>query len=108
MGVLPIDFQVLFSKIGEHSELVARQQQVSQSGQIQAREQAHQKSIEINHTVSQLDAYAQDFTKVDPEASSSQSYEQPTKQSSSPQQTTPEKHEAPLEEGKGQIIDIID
>ncbi len=108
MGVLPIDFQVLFSKLGEHSESVARQQQVAQSGQIQAREQAHQKSVEINHTVSQLDAYAQDFTKVDPEGSSPQSYEQPEKRQTSARETPQEKHEAPLEEGKGQIIDIID
>lgn len=106
MGVLPIDFQVLFSKWGEHSEIVARQQQLAQSGQIQAREQAHQKSVEAPHMVSQLDAYAQDFTKVDPETSSSQSYEQEGKRKE--KEIVSESHEAMLEEGKGQIIDIVD
>lgn len=107
MGVLPIDFQVLFSKWGEHSETVAKQQQVAQSGQLQAREQAHQKSLEATHTVSQLDAYAQDFTKIDPEGSSSQSYEQGEKREKK-EETPIVSHEAPLEEGKGQIIDIVD
>jgi len=107
MGVLPIDFQVLFSKWGEHSETVARQQQVAQSGQVQAREQAHMKSVEAPRTVSQLDAYAQDFTTVDPEGQNPQSYEQSEKHQS--QETVGASHgEAPLEEGKGQIVDIVD
>ncbi|MCX7883290.1 MAG: hypothetical protein N2314_08730 [Brevinematales bacterium] len=107
MGVLPIDFQVLFSKWGEHSEVVARQQHVAQSGQIQAREQAHQKSLEAPHTVSPLDAYAQDFTKVDPEGKGTASYEKGEGQH--PREEHELSHgEAPLEEGKGQIVDIVD
>ncbi|MFN3660244.1 MAG: hypothetical protein ACK4TN_03275, partial [Brevinematales bacterium] len=97
----------LFSKWGEHSETIAKQQQVAQSGQLQAREQAHQKSIEAPHTISQLDAYAQDFTRVDAEGSSSQSYEQGEKREKK-EEVTSSSHEAPLEEGKGQIIDIVD
>jgi|YNPMSStandDraft_2_1061718.scaffolds.fasta_scaffold00019_19 hypothetical protein len=107
MGALPIDFQVLFSKLSEHSELLARQQQVAQYGQIQAREAAHQKSIEAPRTVSELDAYAQDFTKVDPEASSGGQYQHENeKRETHPIQE--EKKNPPLEEGKGQIIDIVD
>ncbi|MFN4217006.1 MAG: hypothetical protein ACK4HQ_06375 [Brevinematales bacterium] len=107
MGVLPIDFQVLFSKWGEHSETIAKQQQIVQSGQLQAREQAHQKSIEAPHTISQLDAYAQDFTRVDAEGSSSQSYQQGEKREKK-EEGASFSHEAPLEDGKGQIIDIVD
>ncbi|MGC8764878.1 MAG: hypothetical protein ACP5QT_03235 [Brevinematia bacterium] len=108
MAVLPIDLQVLFSKSTEHSENIARHSNAAQLGQLNSFEKIHKESVQINERIKETDEYAQDFTKVNPDAEKKP--EQYTSSSSGKEKKEDGKEYKPAlkEDGKGNIIDIVE
>lgn len=108
MSVLPIDLQVLFSKSTEHSENIARHSNAAQMGQMTNFEKVRKESIEVNEKIKETDEYAEDFTKVDPDGKGYQeqfeSHARKKEQEEKPHEYKP----ALKEEGKGNIIDIVE
>src|SRR5271157_3020518 len=108
MSVLPIDLQVLFSKVPEHSENIARHTNAAQSGQMMSYEKNRVESNETNVKVKNMEQYSADFNKINPESGERKKGEKTglkEKRKKSNQEKEPYKP-APKEEGKGNIIDI--
>lgn len=108
MAVLPIDLQVLFSKSTEHSENIARHSNAAQLGQINNFEKVHKESIQTNERIKEADEYAQDFTKVNPDAENPEQQFASTSGRKGKKEEEKEYKPALKEEGKGNIIDIIE
>ena len=109
MPVLPIDLQVLFSKSTEHSENVARHSSAAQLGQMSNFEKIHKESIHAKERIKETDEYAQDFTKVHPDSEKKHNEYASSKQHEKREEKEEESYKPALkEEGKGNIIDIIE
>lgn len=110
MSTLPIDLQVLFSKASEHSENIARHSNAAQSGYIKDYEKIHRESQEVNNKVNNMEEYAQDFTRINPESRQKKGQQKALKKKEMNKEIkeTKEYKRAPIEEGTGKIIDIID
>ncbi len=109
MGVLPIDLQVLFSKSIEHSENIARHSNAAQMGQMSNFEKVRKESVEVNEKVKETDQYAEDFTKVDAEGKNYEEQKEAKREKREREETLPHEYKPALkEEGKGNIIDVIE
>jgi uncharacterized coiled-coil DUF342 family protein len=109
MSVLPVDLQVLFSKASEHSENIARQSNSNHIISVEGYEKIHKQSKETDEKVSNLDEYSQDFTKINPEGKRKEEQARKRKKKlKENEEDTEDNKRAPMEEGKGGIIDIID
>ena len=108
MAVLPIDLQVLFSKSSEHSENIARHSNAAQLGQLNNFEKVHKESIKTNERIKEANEYAQDFTKVNPDTEK-KAEEYPSSSSRKEKGEKETEYKPALkEEGKGNIIDVIE
>ncbi len=108
MAVLPIDLQVLFSKSTEHSENIARHSNAAQLGQLNNFEKVHKESIQTNERIKETNEYAQDFTKVNPDAERKSEEYKGSSLKKEHEEKEKEYKPALKEEGKGNIIDVVE
>jgi len=110
MSVLPIDLQVLFSKVPDHSENIARATNAAQSGQLMSFEKTRQQSIETNATVKNLEQYSGEFNKINPDSGKNKEGGGgiPKGKGKKSRPVNDTYKPAKKEEGKGNFIDIID
>ncbi len=108
MSVLPIDLQVLFSKSTEHSENIARHSNAAQMGQMSNFEKVRKESIEINEKIKETDQYAEDFTKIQADGEGNQEQLESHARKREREEKPLEYKPALKEEGKGNIIDVVE
>jgi|GEM_PF-1353514 hypothetical protein len=111
MSVLPIDLQVLFSKVPEHSENIARSTNAALTGQLMNNEKNRLDSNEVDAKVQNLEQYSGEFSKINPDSREGKNRKGQARKDAKGKKGEPEKEPykpAVKEEGKGNIIDIID
>lgn len=109
MSVLPIDLQVLFSKVPDHAENIARATNAAQSGQVMNLEKIHHESNETNAKVKTMEQYSEDFSKINPESGERKAGQEKERKGAKKGKKEAQQYKpAAKEEGTGNIIDIID
>jgi hypothetical protein len=108
MSVLPIDLQVLFSKVPEHSENIARSTNAALTGQLMNNEKNRLDSNEVDAKVQNLEQYSGEFSKINPDSRDGKKGSGRKGKGKKGEQVKEPYKPAVKEEGKGNIIDIID